>query len=643
MSTRIFEKGMRYIGKRIEGQLHYYTPEEITAKLKRYNIKNLGVITDGKTNIEPLKRLEGVKVKGYYSFSLEAVSTQINGFIVQPLLPGCNLSDIDGWLVSSSNEFAGYSLNQYLLDNSLEKQVIIQHGKTAKTTAYYSYIDFFSNEQKTTVQIHNYFDRCYRIPFPLDIRFTLRSQEGVVQSSGQVIIPAGGTRIISSDDFIVKDFAGYLEVEFEIASKVVPFLHYYATYESDDFISNNHQSGLGLHPAGLRFTRGYVPKQADKSLVICLFQRNYAVPVKAKAILRYYANGELKTMEKAFPPLKKNHMFFQDAKELFPEIDFSGISSPFILVQSDVPLHRPNYYYSQRGKKGYFDISHAGPDLKYYAKNLGPISLSDSERKKIRGLSCYEMELKQVIFPKESGIESLLGLSNDSTVDIKNFTFDFYNQGGKLLHSFDGEFDHKKDSFLHVNNYLRDKGLTDFSGTLSLRACAKSHRVPVVMNSISAYRHVNNPYLTSTAACASISDNIPFYFRGAPPNYIGGECSCGVTDIFGPGIANAAYDTYYAISYPCANKDFNGNREYEIEIVNEKGHRKTLYKSIPAHGCSFLKLSELVQQTGHNCLKGYYIVWFFACGAHLVGQRILLRKQDCAISVEHCYVGKYGI
>ena len=632
MGETIIGRGFRYLGRKLGERVHYYEIADINAKIKRFQIKRLAILVDGETNTEKLDLLKDVSIVGYYSFSLHLIGTKVNGFEVEPLLPNTSV-DTDGWLVSAVNEFAGYSLNQYLSENSIEKQVIVHHVKAPHGTTYYSYIDFFSSEQRTTVQIHNYFDRCYRIPFPLDIRFTLRNSEGEIVETGQVIIPPNGIRVISSDDFTVEDFAGYLEIEFEVTSKVNPFLHYYANYFSEDFISNNHSS----------FTRGYIPTSDDQSLVVCLFQRNYSNPVNAKAILRYISGETHKTIERNFPPLKKNHMVFQDIKELFHEIDFSKTEAPCVVVQSEVPLHRPNYYYSKRGKKGYYDTSHAGPDpQKVYVKAFGA-SLTKEERDKAQKFGCHEMELKQFIFPSEMGIESILGLGNDTTVEIKKFIFDFYNENGGLVYSFEDEFNYDKQTYINLNEYLKEKGIEKFSGSLSLRPSSKAPDVPVVMNGVSAYKHCDNPYMTSTAASGGLADNIPFYFGATPPNYIGGECSLGVTDIFGPGIASDIYDTYYAITYACSNKNLVKKIEYEIQILNANGQKTVIYRTICAHGCDFFKLSDLVQQTGHNSEGGYYAVWFFAVGTHLYGQRILFRKSDSAISVEHCYVGKYGL
>ena len=88
------------------------------------------------------------------------------------------------------------------------------------------------------------------------------------------------------------------------------------------------------------------------------------------AVLNYFKDGNKISREKEFKPLKQNHMLYEDIKELFNEINFSEINSPYVVVKSEHPLHRPNYYYARKGRKGYFDTSHAGPDLRYQVKGF---------------------------------------------------------------------------------------------------------------------------------------------------------------------------------------------------------------------------------------------------------------------------------
>ena len=250
-------------------------------------------------------------------------------------------------------------------------------------------------------------------------------------------------------------------------------------------------------------------------------------------------------------------MLYQDIKELFNEIDFSKTDSPYVVVKSDLPLHRPNYYYTKKGKKGYFDTSHAGPDLRNHVKGVykGIAEITEEEKNKLRKYGCVEMDLKHYILPKEEKIESIMALGDDTTVDIKYFTLEFYSSNGNLCHSFEIEFDYEKQRHFNISSFLKDKGIDDFSGSVSFRPAGSSQKIPVSMNGISVFSHKENPYYSSTAASGAAPDNIPFYFRAGPPSYSRVKNSVGITDIFCRGVSSDLYDTYLIISYLSANKN----------------------------------------------------------------------------------------
>src|SRR3989338_4615556 len=277
-----------FMSKKLRSKkIEYYSTNEINLKLTHFKINKIAILIDELADFNLFKNLKIKKIIGFFSFNLDIIGTKIADFEIMPLLPNSNI-DTDGWLVSTRNELTSFALNRYLLENKRENQIILQHIKNPNGTKYYSYGDFFSNDQKTLMYINNYLRRLYALPFPLDIRLTLRDCEGKIVKTRQVIIPPDSINVISSDDFPVKDFVGYLELEFEIAKKISPFLHYMVDYISPDFISSNHQSGLGLHPANSSFTRGYIPTREDESLVVCLFQRNYKNPIKVMAVLNYF-------------------------------------------------------------------------------------------------------------------------------------------------------------------------------------------------------------------------------------------------------------------------------------------------------------------------------------------------------------------
>lgn len=644
MMESFLEKGLNLYSRKFgrRSKSHYFADDAVNARIGHYRISTMAVLIDETTSYQGLGALNA-SVSGVFSFSLDMVGTEWEGHHVQPLLPGKAPEYVDGWLMSAGNQFANYSLNQYLLENGCESQCIVKHVNFIDGTKYYSYIDFFSSDQTTSVQIHNYFKRCYGIPFPLDLQLTLRKVDGAVLETKQIIIAPNATRVLSCDDFTTKDFTGYLEVEFDVSSRVNKFLHYYATYSSRDFISNNHQSGLGLHPAGSTFTRGFIPEDEGETLVVCIFQKDYASDVVATALLQYHDGTMLQSVARDLKPVRRNGMLFQDMKELFSDIDFTKTRSPIVKIHSVVPLDRPNYYYAKRGMAGFYDISHAGPDPKVHIEANGEAVVSPGERQKLQEYGCSEMELKQFILPERTGIEALLGFAGDATCAVGDFLLEFHREDGELAAAVEHSFNFDKERFVDLRRLSQTLGLEGFSGAVSLKASPRADKVPVVFNAISAYRHVDRAYLTTTAASGGSPDNTPFYYSSGPPNYLSGPCSTGVTEIYGPAFSSELFDTYFCLTYPCANRALRGEVDYEIQVYNSAGKSRMFYRKIAVHGTDYFSISDLLAQQNLESVQGSYMVWFFAAGVHLYGQRILLRKSDNAIAVEHCYPGKYGI
>ena len=626
--------------------IEYYSSQEVLNKIKHFSLKKIAILTDGSTDLSTFSRLIDLDIVGVYSFNLEAMGKKILNHNIRTLMLRIKV-DADGWIISSLNETDGFSLNQRLLESDSEEQVIIQHVKLPNSTKYYSYIDFFSNEQKTIVQINNYFRRCYALPFPIDLKLTLRDINGKVCATRQVILAPDEIKVIKSEDFDVKNFVGYLEVEFEISKKVTPFLHYMTDYVSADFISSNHQSGLGLHPANSEFTRGYIPTEKDKSLEVCLFQHDYDTPIIIQAILNYTDHkGEIATITKNFPPLAKKQMLYQDIKRLFNEVDFVRVKSPFVTVKSEVPLHRPNYYYTAKNKKGYYDTSHAGPDLKNHIRTAykGISTVTGEEKRLFEENDIATMDMRHHVLPPEMRIHSIISVGgNDATAPIKDFCLELYDFAGNFLQSFEETFDFEKERYLNLNEYAARKGFGNFSGTISFKPGRTANNIPIGMNSITGYIHRDSGYMSSTAGNGSNPDNIPFYFRGGPPNYFKLKCSAGTTDIFARGRCSEEFETLYTVSFQTADQKANKNIVYEIQLTNSHGERRVLQRNIAPNGCDVIKLSDLVKETALTDPNGFYTVWLFSSNAHLYAQHILWRKTNDTLAVEHFYAGKFGL
>src|SRR3989344_264896 len=631
--------------KRIKGPTptEYKTPDELAGQIDQFSLKNVGVLIDGETDLAPLQKLP-VKIAGYYSFNLELIDQQINGLKIRSLL-NKNCPNVDGWIVSTTHELTPWALNQYLLDNDRQNQMVLYHVKYPNGTKYYSYADFFHDKQETLIHINNYFHRGYDLALPLALRLTLRDTRGKIVHSRQIILGPDCSQTLKSSEFGVNNFVGYLEVEFEIPKKVSAFLHYMVDYLSPTYISSNHQSCLGLHAPLSLFTRGYIPTEKDKTLEVCLFQRNYSEAIRPKAVLHYRRGKKDYVVEKRFKAVGKNEMLYQDVKALFGSLDFSKISAPYVEVQTEVKLHRPNYYYRDLKSKEYYDTSHAGPDLRNFVRKSyrGMAEISSDEFKKFRDLGIVTFDLPCFLLPKATQVETLIALGNDSTAKIIDFELDLFNYSGRLIKSFDQTLDYDSQRYYSLSEIVESHGLGDFSGIVSLRLTADTRNVPVLLNSISVYRHTKSGYFTSTAGAGSQPANLPFFFRAGPPNYLNNATNAAATEIFARGIANKEYYTYFLIHYPSGDTKLTKDVVYEVQVVNTNGQKRSFYRKISAHGGDFVQLSELLSEHPFPSNGGNYTVWFSCASAYLYGQHILLRKKDSSITVEHCYVGRFGL
>lgn len=624
-------------------RLIYYSDKELTNTLNSYNAKKIAIYFDASTDIELLKELHNnFEIVGYYCSYLELVNTEVNGIKVQ-LLPLNQKINADCWIISSTSPFPIFSLDKYLVDTDSTHIFAINHLIHEHRTKYYSYIDFFTDEGvETTVQIHNYLDYCYRNPYALNLKLTLRNGDGTILSRKQVIIPSNGIKVIKSSDFENKLVKGYLEVEFEIPVKIIPFLHYYANYINRDAISNNHQSGLGLMKAKSNFTRGYIPTKEEDSLEVCLFQHHYENPINIKAILRYYIDGKVHLKEKPFPLLHQNEMLFIDIKEHFNDIDFTSIDAPVVIVNSEEPLHRPNFYYTTKGKKGFYDTTHAGADLSIYVDVDSPAIAKDYIQK-IKKLNCEPYHTVCNQFPPKMNIDSLIGGWNDTSINFSRHRIELHNSDGVLIHIFPKvKIDYNKATYFNLSEFIRANGIKDFTGSISILAEDSDIDIPGMTYLHTAFIQKDKDYITSTAGNGPNVVNVPFINRIVINDLRGPSITLG-SDIYGPGICNDIYDTLFIISNKVSDNNCTKEARMELTLFNENGERRVLEKRIQPKGVTSIQLSELIEETNFDSPQGYYSLWSFSNDTALHMDRLLIRKEDQAISFEHCYSGKFGI
>ena len=627
-------------------EFKFRSKEDLTALLQKYSSRKIAVLLDGTVDYNELMQYlpdsRLLTISGFYSFNFELINEKIGDQLIGLLNRTGAVIDVDAWIVCSKNTMESFSLCRYLLQRGCDSQNIIRLVRNKETTSYYSYVDFFHNKTQSVVYVHNYLHRCYGLPFPIDIKYTLKDLEGEIKKCGQFIIPTDGIKKIDSSSFGVEDFVGYLEIEYEIDRKVQPFLHYMVDYISDAYISSNHQSGLGVHPANSRFTRGYIPVDPNKSLHVCVFQKDYETLDDVTLNLYYFENGEKKHAVKLLPPLKRFQMLYRDVKDHFSEIDFMKVDSPYVEVVSKSRIHRPNYYYFDKKQKTFYDTSHAGPDMGRGSKSEYQKRYTKIECDKFESIGVETFHLTSVVFPDEFGIDTLLVLGNDTTEDINEFTLRFYSETGEVVHKCDIFLNYEKERFFNISKLIKDNNIHLEKGCVVANASINAKAVPLSLNAITAYKSRSLDYITTTAASGAKPDNLPFYYRAGPPNYIQKRAPMGVGDIYARGVCDENYDTLFTVIYRVSERDFLSEITYEVEIVNSKGESRKLTRSLNANGVSYLRLSELLVECRFSDDYGTFAVWLFASQGSIYAQHILMRKKDGAIALEHCYPGRYG-
>ena len=605
-----------------------------------YGVKRYAVLADHTSVAEDLPDLRGFDLGGFFTFDINLVGSNFAGHEVQ-LIKSCGpVPSCDGWLILSTLRAATFALNQALMLAGYEQQIICRlYG--GQTTPISTYMDFFSGETETLVQISNYFDRKYRTLFPVDLRFTIRECDGTVRAAGQRIIPAGGLTVIDSRDLNLGQFEGYLRVMVEVEnlqSRIQPFMHYWADYLSEAGLCRNHQSGWDQWAANVVFSRGYMPVEPDLDLTLCFYNDN-EVESHPRVLLHFNQNGEEKAIERSAATIPARHMSYQNISELFRDVSLEGANSAFYLITLDTPLHRPNYYIHSKGTKQYINTSHqTGSDACHWAVPT----------------DCYQADYLQMIdrfdtdpwviqFPmldKSFEIDTYLGLLSSTFCKINDFTFIFRNAKGEVVFSKDETIDGRSPQFLNLQDYARRHGVQIDSGLFGLAPRKGLKEVPRRAISIIGFKHKDYPYICTAPASGFEDPNLPFYIDKLNPMCHQYDYSpVQVTDRFGPCIVSEEYDTLYIVTNCSLWKHYARECEYKIEIIDPKGKMYCIYRKIPPQSFDAFWLSELLSAEGIPSDSTYFTLWQRSNDTLLISYHFLYRKRDHAMSADDTFGG----
>ena len=612
----------------------------VESTFAKFGIVKYAVLVDQTSVAEDLPSLPNRKEAGLFTFDLHLAGTQFGGRNVNLVGLDGPAPDCDGWLLLSTARASVIALNHALMRTGNQNQFItrLYGGQVSSVNAY---MDVFSGETETVIQINHYYDRKYRITFPLDVRFTICDCDGTVRVAGQRIIPPGGLTVVDTRDFRLGDFAGYMKVELEVENlqtRVQPFLHFWADYVSAAGLSRNHQSGWDQWAPKTVFARGYYPVEPNLELTLSFYNENDC-ETHPRILLHFQRDGEEVAVERAAAPVPARHMSYQNISRLFSDVSLEGVRSAFYLIQCDTPLHRPNYYVAPKGTKQYINTSHqTGSDARHWAvpADVYPAAY-------LKKLDDFHVDPWVIAFPlleERFEIDTYLGMLSSTIAKIKDFTFMFRDERGRLVFSRDETLDESCPEFLNLNEYARRHGIAVRPGLFGLAPRSALTDVPRRAISLLGFKHRDSPYICTAPAAGFEDPNLPFYIDPAVPLQQQYEYSpVLVTDRFGPGMVSEEYDTLYIVTNCSLNRDYARECTYRIEVFDANGRMHSVYRTIAPQSHDAFWLSEILADARPSLAGPYYTLWQKCYDTLLISYHFLVRKRDHAMSCDDTFGG----
>jgi hypothetical protein len=610
----------------------------ITRKIDIYHVKKYAIYVDHTTKYSDISYLIGDCFVGFYTFDVNLVGNKYNNnkviFLSEENITGEN---IDGWLIASTNRASAFSLSIFLKNIDLEYQIIVRlyGGQTSEIDAY---MDFFAGPTRSLNYINHYFNRKYRVVFPIDVRYQIRDCKGNTIYSGQRIIKPSGITVIDSNDFEFNgSFKGYLYIELEVENlqvRVQPFIHFWADYISDSGMCRNHQSGWSQHPAGSVFNRGIMPVSSSIQAIGSFYNEN-SFPITPDVLLHYNKNGHELKIERKIKEVRTGCISYVNYSKLFNDVDFTGVDAAYILTRCDHPMHRPNHYIKIKNCEEFIDTYHqtrggamhwAPPSMKYSKKE---IELFDE-------YGVYPWLISIPILPLHSLIESYIGLLSEVVAMGDNYHVGFYNHESKLVFTDSKEFTTKDKHFFNINEYLNSVGVDCTEGGLFIVTAKNnedSHRGghPLFFG----LKHKKFNYISTSFREGQKEAQLSLYMGASMPNVREYRYSFSqISDLFSPQMISSKFDSLNIIVNQSLDKGVTKEIEYKLEVIDEDGHSLVIYKKIKPMSYDTFWLSDIVDTKEDTDREKYYTIWITSGDAYLKSFHGLYRKSDHALSFD---------
>ena len=606
----------------------------VTNKLNVYNINKYAIYVDHTTEFSDIAYLIDSRCLGCYTFDVNLVENNKTYFLSKNSIVK---NSIDGWLVASTNRASAFNLSKFLKDSDLEEQVIVRlyGGQTSEIDAY---MDFFSGSIRTLTYINHYFNRKYRIVFPIDIRFQVRDCKGNAIYSGQRIINPSGITVIDSNDYKFEaDFKGYLYVELEVENlqvRVQPFIHFWADYISDSGMCRNHQSGWSPHPEGTLFNRGIMPVSTNLQAIGSFYNQN-SYPITPDVLLHYNKNGDELKVERKIKEVLPGCINYVNYNELFDDIDLTSVSAAYILTRCDHQMHRPNHYIKIKGSEEFIDTYHQSNGA---AMHWAPPSMQYT-KKQIELFTTYHIYpwlISIPILPAQSSILSYIGLLSEVITRANKYRIGFYNHESKLVFSNVMEFKSTDKHFFCINEFLSSVEVDYFDGGLFIITAEniqQSYRDSPTF--FFGLKHKAFDYISTSFREGKREAQIPFYMEPTMPSVREYRYSPNqISDLFSPQMISNEYDSLNIIVNQSLDKNVTKDIEYKLEIIDEDGRSLVVYRKINPMSYDYFWISEIVNHDTNINIERYYTVWVTSGDAYLKSFHGLYRKSDHALSFD---------
>lgn len=611
--------------------------EFVSAMFDRYGVKKYAIYVDHTTVANELPKLKDYEIAGYYTFDLNLAAGKLAGSSVNLLGLNNTPDNIDGWLVASTSRAAAFSLADALMNTGHEDQVIVRFygGQTTEITAY---MDVLSGETETILYLNHYYDRKYRIVFPIEVRYAFCECDGTVRQSGQRIIKPGGITTFDTSTMDLGDFKGYMRVELEVENlqvRVQPFIHFWADYVSDAGMCRNHQSGWSPWPPGTVFNRGYLPADGEHEAIASIYNENDQ-DVEVRALLHFTRDGIEETFEKSLVPVPSGEMSYQNLSDLFSGVSLEGVNAAYVLLTCDLPLHRPNFYIAKKGTGQFVDTYHqTGGKACHWAIPSYGFDKSDVKKLSDAGIQ-YPWAVDLPILPEKSNIETFLGLLSLTLCSTSGFGVDFYDDNGTMIASESFPFDGRSPIFTNINTWAKEMGVSLPNGGMArFRADSEAGFSDMGATVTCGLKHKDFPHFSTTFVGSHSNQNIEHYLHAAYPKSREFKHSpLALSDHFAPGVNSDQYDSLFIVRHSSLLNNYSKVCTYRLDVIDQDGKQYSCHRTVNPQTFDIFWMSEILDDLGLSSAHGYFTLWVKSYDTLLKPYHLLVRKSDKAMSLD---------